>query len=229
MQAVAREMNLSETAFVRRRADDYELRWFTPAAEVDLCGHATLATAHALWAAGLAEARRPLRFHTRSGLLTCAQAGGFIEVDLPALPPHAVAPPGELLEALGVEPRFVGRTKYDFLLELDSSQAVRACRPDFRKLGQVPTRGVLVTARSDDPRYDCISRTFFPAIGVDEDPVCGSGHCTFAVYWAEQLGKTELLAYQASPRGGVVRMRPAGERVVLGGQAVMVWEGELLA
>lgn len=228
MQSVAMEMNLSETAFVRRLGDDYELRWFTPAAEVELCGHATLATAHALWAAGIAANQRPLRFHTRSGVLMCTQAGDFIEIDLPALPAHAVSPPGDLLDALSIEALLVGRTKYDFLLVLDSPEAVRSCRPDFRKLGQVPTRGVIVTARSDDSRYDFISRTFFPAIGVDEDPVCGSGHCTTAVYWAEQLGKSELLAYQASARGGVVRMRIIGERVILGGQAVTVWEGELL-
>ena len=227
MQAVAVEMNLSETAFVRRQEDGYELRWFTPAAEVDLCGHATLASAHALWESDLAAAQAPLRFHTRSGVLTCTQSGGFIELDFPALPAYETKPPDELLEALGCEAVFVGRTKYDYLLELRSPQAVRACQPDFRKLIKVPTRGIIITSRADDAHYDFISRTFFPAIGVDEDPVCGSAHCSTAVYWGERLAKRELLAYQASQRGGVVRIRCNGERVILGGQAVTVWEGSL--
>ena len=270
MQAVAVEMNLSETAFVRplRGANDghsggYELRWFTPAAEVDLCGHATLAAAHALWHAGLApppqptekgawnfpdaESRpgssspessrhlfQPIHFHTRSGLLTCSRDGPLIELDFPALPPRPAAPPAGLIEALGLvdpgsQPSYIGQTKYDYLLVLPSPQAVRSCRPDFRQLIQVPTRGIIITSRSDDERYDFLSRTFFPSIGVDEDPVCGSAHCSTSVYWGEQLGKSQLLAWQASPRGGAVHMRIAGDRIILGGQAVTVWEGELLA
>jgi predicted PhzF superfamily epimerase YddE/YHI9 len=229
MQSVAVEMNLSETAFVRRLGDGYELRWFTPAAEVDLCGHATLASAHALWSAGLAAEAEPLFFQTRSGVLVCSQTDGLIELDFPALPAYEVPPPVELLEALGCDAVFVGRTKYDYLLELPSSHAVRSCQPDFRKLIKIPTRGIIITSRADEPRYDFISRTFFPAIGVDEDPVCGSAHCTTAVYWGERLDKEKLVAYQASPRGGVVRMRRKGERVVLGGRAVTVWEGMLLA
>jgi PhzF family phenazine biosynthesis protein len=227
MQSVAVEMNLSETAFVRRLAEGYELRWFTPASEVDLCGHATLASAHALWSAGLAMRREPLRFHTRSGVLTCTQSDGFIELDFPALPPYEVEAPPELLDALGTS-GVVSRTKYDYLVVLPGPQAVRSCQPDFRQLIQVPTRGIIITSHSDDPRYDFISRAFFPAIGVDEDPVCGSAHCTTAVYWGDKLGKSELLAYQASSRGGTVRMRRSGERVILGGQAVTVWEGMLL-
>ncbi|MDZ4687846.1 MAG: PhzF family phenazine biosynthesis protein [Planctomycetaceae bacterium] len=229
MQSVAAEMNLSETAFARRLDEGHELRWFTPTVEVDLCGHATLATAHALWFAGIAERSEPLRFHTRSGVLTCTREGEFIELDFPALPATAVAPNEQLLDALGVEgPQFVGRAKYDYLVVLDSPEAVRSVRPDFRKLVEVPTRGVIVTARADDGRYDFHSRFFAPAVGVDEDPVCGSAHCTLAVYWAERLGKRELLAYQASTRGGVLRLRANGDRVVLGGQAVTVWQGELL-
>ncbi|HUQ72777.1 MAG TPA: PhzF family phenazine biosynthesis protein [Planctomycetaceae bacterium] len=229
MQSVAAEMNLSETAFVRRLADGHELRWFTPTVEVDLCGHATLATAHALWFAGIAEPSEPLRFHTRSGVLTCTRDGEFIELDFPALPATADAPNAQLMDALGVEtPQFVGRTKYDYLVVLGTPDAVRSLRPDFRKLVDVPARGVIVTARADDGRYDFISRFFAPAVGVDEDPVCGSAHCCLAVYWAEQLRKRELLAYQASARGGVLRLRANGDRVVLGGQAVTVWQGEWL-
>lgn len=229
MQAVAAEMNLSETAFVRRRNDGYDLRWFTPAVEVDLCGHATLATAHALWTAGIAESREPLRFHTRSGVLACTRNGEFIEMDFPALPAAAASPHEGLLEALGIgAPKFVGRTRFDDLVVLDSPDEVRSLRPDFRTLAVVPTRGVIVTSRSDDPQYDFLSRFFAPAVGIDEDPVCGSAHCCLAPYWAERLGKQALLAYQASARGGILRLRPHDDRVVLGGQAVTVWQGELL-
>jgi PhzF family phenazine biosynthesis protein len=229
MQAVAAEMNLSETAFARRLGEDLELRWFTPHVEVDLCGHATLATAHALWTGGIVERNQPLRFHTRSGVLTCTLSGEFIELDFPALPATAVAPPPGLLEALGLETApFVGRTRFDYLVELDSAGQVRSLCPDFRRLAEVPTRGVIVTAHSDDPRFDLISRFFAPAVGVDEDPVCGSAHCALAPYWVGKLGKQELLAYQASTRGGVLRLRLNGERVILGGQAVTVWQGELV-
>lgn len=226
MQAVAAEMNLSETAFARRVEDGYELRWFTPTVEVDLCGHATLATAHALWSAGVAPPE-PLRFHTRSGLLACTQAGDFIELDFPATPAVPVAPSALLVDALGVEPQLVGKSKFYTLVVVDSPDVVRAVRPDFRKLGEVPTLGVIVTAASDDARFDFISRFFAPALGVDEDPVCGSAHCCLAPYWGERLGKTSLMAFQASARGGVLRLRLNGDRVVLGGQAVTVWQGEL--
>jgi PhzF family phenazine biosynthesis protein len=229
MQAVAAEMNLSETAFVRRLAEGFELRWFTPAVEVDLCGHATLATAHALWTTGIAESGPPLRFHTRSGILTCTRTDGFIELDFPSLPASAASPEHGLLDALGVDdPEFVGKTRFDYLVVLDSPEKVRSLRPEFRKLAAVPARGVIVTARCHEPPYDFISRFFAPAVGVDEDPVCGSAHCCLAPFWAERLQKQELLAYQASARGGVLRLRLNGDRVILGGQAVTVWQGELL-
>ena len=229
MQSVAAEMNLSETAFVRRLAEHYELRWFTPAVEVDLCGHATLAAAHALWSADIADRDEPLGFHTRSGVLTCIRDGEFIELDFPALPAYATPPPEDLLDALGLDaPQYVGRTKFDYLAVLDTPDALRSLRPDFRKLRKVPTRGVIVTARSDDPGYDFLSRFFAPAVGIDEDPVCGSAHCCLAPYWADRLKKRELMAYQASTRGGNLRLRSNGDRVALAGQAVTVWQGELL-
>ena len=228
MQAVAAEMNLSETAFVRRLGADYELRWFTPTIEVDLCGHATLATAHALWSAGIASANQSLRFSTRGGLLTCTQAGDFIELDFPVTPAQPCDLRYPLAEALGVEPVFIGKSKYYLLAVVDSAAAVRNVRPDFRKLAEIPALAVIVTARSDDPHFDFISRFFAPNMGVYEDPVCGSAHCCLTPYWAEQLGKTQLMAYQASARGGVLRLRLNGDRVVLGGQAVTVWQGELL-
>ena len=234
MQAVAAEMNLSETAFVRRLENDadadFELRWFTPAVEVDLCGHATLAAAHALWTSGITDASAAIRFATRSGGLRCSRDGDFIELNFPALPATAIAPDAGLLESLGIDsPLFVGKTRFDRLIVLQSPEEVRSLEPDFRKLAAIAVRGVIVTAASDDPRFDFISRFFAPAVGVDEDPVCGSAHCSLAPYWATELGKNELLAYQASARGGILRLRPSGDRVVIAGQAMTVWQGELLA
>ena len=229
MQSVAAEMNLSETAFVRKLDDGLELRWFTPTVEVDLCGHATLATAHALWSSELAPATVPLRFHTRSGLLTCTQDGNFIDLDFPATPPAEVDIPAGLSEALGLEPAYLAKSRFDYLAVFASADAVRSLKPDFRKLEQFAVRGVIVTAPSDDDaHFDFVSRFFAPAVGVDEDPVCGSAHCCLTPYWAERLGKTALMAHQVSARGGVLRLKLKGDRVVLGGQAVTVWRGELM-
>lgn len=228
MQAVASEMNLSETAFVRPLEEDFELRWFTPAIEVDLCGHATLATAHALWTEGIVDQSQPIRFHTRSGVLACTQNGDFIELDFPATPPQESEPPEGLLEALGVHPTFVGKSKFDKFVLVESEKIVRLLKPDFAKLRTISMRGVIITSVSDDPQFDFVSRFFAPAVGVNEDPVCGSAHCCLGPYWSEQLGKTEMTAYQASTRGGVLRVRVAGDRVVLGGQAITVLKGELL-
>lgn len=228
MQAVAAEMNLSETAFVRRLPDGLELRWFTPTHEVDLCGHATLATAHAVWSNRLAPVNEELRFVTRSGLLTCTRTGDFIELNFPVTPPvPTTAPPG-LFAALGGEAVAVGKSCFDYILEYDSEAAVRRLRPDYYKLGEIPSRGFIVTARSADPQHDFVTRSFFPAIGVNEDPVCGSAHCALTPYWATKLGKKNLMAHQVSTRGGVLRLRLEGDRVILGGEAVTVWQGELL-
>lgn len=228
MQSVASEMNLSETAFVRRLSDGLELRWFTPVAEVDLCGHATLATAHALWSSDLVSQGEALRFHTRSGVLTCTQNGDFIELDFPATPATSITILATLTDALGAEPLYLGKSRFDYLAVLDSAEAVRSLKPDFRKLEKIPVRGVIVTAPADDLQFDFVSRFFAPALGVDEDPVCGSAHCCLTPYWAERLNKTELMANQVSARGGVLRLRLNGNRVILGGQAVTVWRGELL-
>jgi len=228
MQSVASEMNLSETAFVRRLPAGLELRWFTPTVEVDLCGHATLATAHALWSSDLVPQGMPLHFHTRSGVLTCTQNGDFIELDFPATPATAVTIPPELSEALGAEPMWLGKSCFDYLAVFDSEDAVRSLKPDFRKMEKIPVRGVIVTAPADDPGFDFVSRFFAPALAVDEDPVCGSAHCCLTPYWAERLNKTDLTAHQVSARGGVLRLRLNGDRVILGGQAVTVWRGELL-
>jgi PhzF family phenazine biosynthesis protein len=249
LQDVAREMNLSETAFLYPtppgdakpgfQPGDWHLRWFTPAVEVELCGHATLASAHVLWQTGRLAAGETARFHTLSGLLTAKQqADGWIELDFPARRVEAVEPPDGLLAAFGLQesnagPVFVGKSRYDFLVELPAEAAVRAVAPDFAALRQLPVRGVIVTARADAPPFDIVSRFFAPGAGVDEDPVTGSAHCTLGPYWAAKLGKHDLLACQASARGGVLRVRvdaarEGGERVLLGGQAVTVLEGKLL-
>lgn len=225
MQAVAREMNLSETAFLLRQERGYSLRWFTPTIEVDLCGHATLASAHVLWEWGAAEP--VLEFHTRSGTLAATRRGEWIELDFPAKAAEHSAPPSGLLEALGARAVNTGRNDLDLLVEVATEAEVRALRPDFNGLRGLGARGVMVTSRAAEGAYDFVSRFFAPGSGIDEDPVTGSAHCCLGPYWAERLGKHELVGYQASDRGGVVRVRVAGERVKLGGQAVTVLRGEL--
>ena len=232
LQRVAAEMNLSETAFLRRRDDGgFDLRWFTPAVEAELCGHATLASAHVLWTEGHLPESETARFHTLSGVLTATQsvdASGqrWIELDFPTEPAVEVAPPSGLLEALGVErPRFVGRNRFDYIVEVGEEAVVRGLRPDFTRLSQISARGVIVTSRAAD--FDFVSRFFAPAAGVAEDPVTGSAHCCLGPFWAALLGRSDLLAYQASRRGGVVRVRCRGDRIRLGGQAITVLRGEL--
>ena len=229
MQDVAREMNLSETAFLVRQSDGFDLRWFTPAVEIDLCGHATLASAHVLWGDGHLAAGTQARFHTRSGLLTAERRGEWIELDFPATRAEPAAAPAGLTVAVGVTPRFVGRSRFDYLLEVDGEDVVRGCKPDFGALARVDARGVIVTSRAAAAGYDFVSRFFAPRAGVDEDPVTGSAHCALAPYWIAKLGRPELVGYQASARGGTVRVRLQGDRVRLGGQAVTVLRGDLTA
>jgi len=228
MQHVAAEMNLSETAFLLRRDDGWSLRWFTPAAEVDLCGHATLASAHALWGEKLDDSA-VLRFHTRSGLLTASRSGEWIELDFPAKREETVDTPPGLLEALGVRDAVhVGRNQFDYLVELPSEDDVRALTPDHAALRTLGARGVIVTSRGANGKYDFVSRFFAPGVGIDEDPVTGSAHTCLAPYWSPRLGKNDFVAYQASARGGMLRVRLDGERVKLGGRAVTVLRGELM-
>lgn len=226
MQDVAAEMNLSETAFLLRREDgDYSLRWFTPAVEVALCGHATLASAHALYEE---HGLQSVRFHTKSGILTAVRSGDAIELDFPATPEERADAPDGLLESLGIaNPVYVGRNRFDFLVEVASEDEVRALDPDHAQLRRIPVRGVIVTSRSRD--FDFVSRFFAPGSGIDEDPVTGSAHCCLTPYWSAKLGKDAMTAFQASKRGGVVRVRLAGDRVKLGGEAVTVLRGELTA
>lgn len=228
MRDVAREVNLSETAFMVERDDGFKLRWFTPAIEVALCGHATLASAHVLWEERHPDAASEIRFHTKSGLLTARRQGGWIEMNFPAIREEpSPAPPG-LLEALGAEARYVGRNKFDFLVEMASEAVVRGLKPDHAPLRELPVRGVIVTSRASSTDFDFVSRFFAPGSGIDEDPVTGSAHCCLAPYWAAKLGRAELVGFQASQRGGVVRVRAEGDRVKLAGQAVTVLRGELV-
>jgi PhzF family phenazine biosynthesis protein len=228
LRDVAREMNLSETAFLMEHEDGFDLRWFTPAAEVDLCGHATLASAHALWEEGRLDEGAEARFHTRSGILTCRKEGSWIWMDFPALPATEVDPPDGLVRALGVEPLRVARSRFDLLVELDSEKAVRTLSPDMAAIGALPARGVIVTAPAVSSGVDFVSRFFAPAVGVDEDPVTGSAHCVLGPWWSGRMELDELVGYQVSARGGRVRIRMRGDRVELGGQAVTTLRGEVL-
>ena len=229
MQALAAEMNLSETAFLLAAGTEWKLRWFTPKMEVDLCGHATLASAHVLWQSGKVSLQSAAVFQTRSGKLTCARREGWIEMDFPSEPAENAEAPAGLLEALNTQGRIVGRkrNRMDFLVEVEDERTVRSMKPDFAKLAGQPVRGVIVTARSDDANYDFVSRFFAPAAGIDEDPVTGSAHCCLGPYWAQKLGKNEMVGFQASLRGGVVKVILRGDRVLLGGQAVTVVNGQL--
>jgi PhzF family phenazine biosynthesis protein len=228
MQALGKEMNLSETAFLLKQEDGYNLRWFTPAVEVDLCGHATLASAHILWETGILRREEQARFHTRSGLLTAVSKGGEIELNFPAKTEEAAPAPAGLLEALKVKAEYIGKSKFDYLVRVDSEETVRGLNPDFAALKNIPVRGVIVTCKATSPGYDFISRFFAPAAGVNEDPVTGSAHCTLGPFWSRQLGKNDFLAYQASERGGTLRVRVAGDRVYLCGKAVTIFRGELI-
>ncbi|MCB9886586.1 MAG: PhzF family phenazine biosynthesis protein [Planctomycetes bacterium] len=228
MQSVAAEMNLSETAFVTPQKGGFGLRWFTPVAEVALCGHATLATAHVLWSEGLAPLRNALAFRTKSGVLSARHDGVAIELDFPARPARIGRGPAALAKALGQRPVVVAKAADDLLVELASEKQVRALQPDLAALGRLKVRGVIVTAAGDSRRHDFVSRFFGPAVGVPEDPVTGSAHCALAPYWGGRFGRTRMIGYQASARGGEVEVELVGDRVLLRGQAVTVVRGELL-
>ena len=228
MQKVAREMNLSETAFLLKEADGYNLRWFTPSVEVDLCGHATLASAHILWEQNYLSREQEAKFFTKSGLLSAKTSNGWIELNFPAEPEEEVAAPKGLLEGLGVEPKYIGKNRLDYIVEVESEDLVKGMKPDLDLLSRISARGVIVTAKSNSREFDFISRFFAPVVGVNEDPVTGSAHCCLGPFWQERLGKDEFIAYQASPRGGIVKVRLDADRVYLGGQAITVLVGELL-
>jgi PhzF family phenazine biosynthesis protein len=233
MRSLAMEMNLSETAFLLLQREAYSLRWFTPRKEVRLCGHATLATAHILFEESLLKQGDVALFDTLSGRLTARRQGDWIELDFPVRPTTPCDPRPDINAALGITPVATAISPSEMgdylLLELASDTAVRNLAPDFIQLEACQARAVIVTSRSDDPAYDFVSRFFAPWLGINEDPVTGSAHCCLAPFWGKRLGRDEMVGYQASARGGVVRVRVAGDRVRLGGQAVTVARGELLA
>jgi PhzF family phenazine biosynthesis protein len=230
MQQVAGEMNLAATAFIEPPSSEgaFALRWFSPRVELTLCGHGTLAAAHVLWHEGLLDPKGRATFLTRAGVLAARREGAWIYLDFPSEPSD---PDEEIREeitkALGASTRYVGRNRLDYLVEVESEDVVRGLDPDLTAVGALPGRGVIVTGPGSG-EYDFVSRYFAPAIGIDEDHATGSAHCCLGPFWGPRLGKDELLAYQASPRGGVLRVRLAGGRVELGGTAVTVLRGQVV-
>ena len=227
MQHVASEMNLSETAFLYPDGDEFNLRWFTPVVEVDLCGHATLASAHVLWETGRLNHDQPALFDTRSGRLSATRNGDRVEMAFPSEPEQQTPEPPGLAQALGCKPLYTGRNRMDYLVEVDSEEVLRGIRPDLTRLAQMDSRGFIVTSRSDSNAYDFVSRFFAPRVGVSEDPVTGSSHCCLGPFWASRLNKVEMTAYQASARGGDVGVRVGDDKVYISGQAVTVFQAEL--
>lgn len=227
MMRIAAEMNLSETAFLSELNGEFGLRWFTPEKEVDLCGHATLASAHILWEKGDLKREQEARFRTRSGLLKASMEGDRIEMDFPLEKACEVDIPGGLLQALKIDPTYVGRNRMDYIIEVKSEDIVRRLEPKMEVLKKIDARGFIVTSLSSSGEYDFVSRFFAPAYGIPEDSVTGSAHCCLGPHWETRLGRKEFVAYQASKRGGTLKVRVDNERVILSGQAVTVFEAEL--
>jgi len=227
-QSIAFEMNHAETAFLFRESDgSFELRWFTPTSEVDLCGHATMASTHILFEKGICKPDETIRFNTKSGELRTSMKNGLIQMDFPAIHQNQIEYPKELALALGAKPVYVGMTKWNYLVELEGEEAIRKVQPDYQMLKSLPGWGTIITARASMEGYDFVSRFFAPEKGVMEDPVTGSAHCALGPYWMGKLGKNQFKAYQASERGGTVIVRVEGDRVFLSGKAVTVLSGEI--
>lgn len=229
MQNVAAEMNLSETAFLHPQKEGYSLRWFTPTTEVDLCGHATLAATQALFEQGLMRDQEPVQFFTKSGCLTAIKKKDIIELNFPIEPAKPITPPSYLLEALGVNAIFVGKNRFDYLIEVATVGDVQNLKPDFNQLKNLQLRGVMITAKSDSSQCDFVSRFFAPGAGINEDPVTGSAHCCLGPYWSSKLGKTEMVAHQISQRKGELFLRLSDNRIFISGQAITILQGELRA
>jgi predicted PhzF superfamily epimerase YddE/YHI9 len=226
MQSIANEMNLSETAFLMKQGGDYSLRWFTPEAEVDLCGHATLASAHILWEEKIFKGNE-IRFMTKSGLLSAIKDGSWIQMNFPLVLEQKNIPPTELIEGLGVSFGYVGKTRQDYIVELGNEEAVSELQPNFNLLKSGNFRGVIVTSKSNRSGIDFVSRCFYPALGVDEDPVTGSAHCCLGPYWKSKLNKNELTALQLSKREGLLKLMVLEERILISGQAITTLSGKL--
>jgi len=223
MQDVAAEMNLSETAFLIKKEDGFNLRWFAPKREVDLCGHATLASAHILYETGIADKTKEIRFFTKSGLLKASEKNGFIELDFPMEEDKETDAPHGLLEGLRVKAVYVGKNRMDYIVEVESEDIVRGLQPDFEILKKIAARGIIVTSSSGESGIDFVSRFFAPAYGIPEDPVTGSAHCCLGPYWKRRLKKDEFMAHQVSERGGLLKVRVGKDRVYLGGRAITVF------
>ncbi|MGA8664923.1 MAG: PhzF family phenazine biosynthesis protein [Thermoplasmata archaeon] len=227
MRSVAAEMKHAETAFLYREGPRYRLRWFSPTVEVELCGHATLAAAHVLFERGFLAPDETARFVTQSGELRVVRTSHGLELNFPTDPVRRVRAPAALVEGIPLPFTFVGRARFDFVVEVASPRQLRTLSPVFDALARVPGRGVVVTARSDRPKFHYLCRFFAPNYGVPEDPVTGSIQCSLGPYWSARLGRAELTGFQASPRGGVFHVRPEGRRVAIAGQAVTVLSGVL--
>jgi PhzF family phenazine biosynthesis protein len=225
MQAVAAEMNLSETAFLLPIAEDeWRLRWFSPLTEVDLCGHATLAAAHVLWHES-GQSGNELRFQTRSGLLGASREGVKISLDFPVDIPHRLPISEQIIDALGVEPRQVYRGREDLMVLIECAEELYRLEPDMNQLSQIDVRGVIVTSNSDRAEYDFLSRFFAPSVGIPEDPVTGSAHCILGPFWGDRLGRSVVTGFQASKRGGAVEIELMNDRVKLTGSAITTLKG----
>ena len=229
LQQVASEMNLAATTFLYPQDEGYRLRWFSAKVELELCGHGTLASAHTLWEQGYLASDAQACFYTRGGLLLAKRDGEWIELNFPAKPEEPAESLRVIGESLNVTPLYIGKSQLDYLVEVESEEVVRGIQPNFGQLATLPARGVIVTAAANTASgYDFISRFFCPSVGIDEDPVTGSAHCVLSPFWSKRLGREQLTGYQASARGGIVRVRLDGDRVLLGGQALTVLRGELL-
>ena len=228
MRLIAMEMNLSETAFLVKQEEGYSLRWFTPRVEVDLCGHATLASAHILWQKGYLQNNEPANFHTKSGLLTCVKKQDWIEMNFPSNPDEKIGVRPDFEKAFGVKIKYLGKSRFDYIAELESEKDVRNTVPNFEMLIKLPARGIMITSISESKEYDFVSRFFAPNVGVTEDPVTGSAHTTLGPFWSRKLSKNELIAYQASERGGILKLNVKKDRIYIAGQAITVLECNLL-
>lgn len=227
MQQIAAEMNLAETAFLHKIENGFGLRWFTPKNEVDLCGHATLASAHILWETHLLDDREEARFRTKSGWLRANKQQDKIELDFPLEEADAAEMPDDLVKGLGVELIYVGRNRMDYIVEVADEETVRNLCPNLELLKRIDTRGVIVTSKSSTDAYDFVSRFFAPRVGINEDPVTGSAHCCLAPYWTKKLNKQVMKAYQASERGGFLELRVDGNRVFLSGRAITFFSADM--
>jgi len=228
IQNIATEFGLSETAFIEKKDDVFELRWFTPTMEVDLCGHATLACAHILWEQGFVKPDSEIIFDTKSGILKIIEENGLCIMDFPREDAVETECPEELRRGLGINPLFTGKNRFDFIVEAENEEKVRTLKPDLEQLEKLDSRGVIVTAISDSNEYDFVSRFFAPNAGIPEDPVTGSAHCCLGPYWSKELNKMKLTGYQASERGGTVYIEQLENRVLLGGNAVTFSSGKLM-